>query len=49
MGPIDPKVANEFNPINPQTQQLIGISVEDVKAYVTFIKDTVGISMKTNW
>jgi hypothetical protein len=43
MGPIDPKVANEFNPINPQTQQLIGISVEDVKAYVTFIKDTVGI------
>jgi hypothetical protein len=43
MGPIDPKVANEFNPINPQTQQLIGISVEDVKAYVTFIKETVGI------
>lgn len=43
MGPIDPKVANEFNPINPQTQQLIGVSVEDVKAYVTFIKETVGI------
>lgn len=43
MGPIDPTVSNEFNPINPQTQQRVGISVEDVKAYVGFIKDTVGI------
>jgi hypothetical protein len=43
MGPIDPTVSNEFNPLNPITQQPIGISVEDVKAYVAFIKDTVGI------
>lgn len=43
MGPIDPTVSNNFNPIDPTTQQRIGISVEDVKAYVSFIKDTVGI------
>lgn len=43
MGPIDPTVSNDFNPIDPVTQQRIGISVEDVKAYVSFIKDTVGI------
>jgi hypothetical protein len=43
MGPIDPTVTNEYNPIDPATQQKIGISVEDVKAYVGFIKETVGI------
>jgi Serine dehydrogenase proteinase len=43
MGPIDPTVTNEYNPVDPATQQKIGISVEDVKAYVGFIKETVGI------
>lgn len=43
MGPIDPTVANEFNPVDTQTRQRIGISVEDVKAYISFIKTTVGI------
>lgn len=43
MGPIDPTVSNDFNPIDPHTQQRVGISVEDVKAYVGFIRDTVGI------
>lgn len=43
MGPIDPTVSNDFNPVDSQTQQRIGISVEDVKAYVSFIKETVGI------
>jgi hypothetical protein len=43
MGPIDPTVTNEYNPVDPQTQRPIGISVEDVKAYVSFVKDTVGI------
>lgn len=42
MGPIDPTVQNDFNP-NDQTGRRLGISVEDVKAYVTFIKTTVGI------
>jgi Serine dehydrogenase proteinase len=43
MGPIDPTVSNDFNPVDPNTQQRIGISVEDVKAYVSFVKDSVGI------
>jgi hypothetical protein len=43
MGPIDPTVSNDYNPIDQQTQQRLGISVEDVKAYVAFIKETVGI------
>lgn len=43
MGPIDPTVANEFNPTDPQTHRLVGINVEDVKAYIAFIKTTVGI------
>jgi serine dehydrogenase proteinase len=43
MGPIDPTVSNAFNPVNPATQQSIGISVEDVKAYIGFIKESVGI------
>jgi hypothetical protein len=43
MGPIDPTVTSDYNPIDPQTHQKIGISVEDVKAYVSFVKNTVGI------
>jgi serine dehydrogenase proteinase len=43
MGPIDPTVENAFNPIDPNSKQRIGISVEDVKAYVSFVKDAVGI------
>ena len=44
LGPIDPTVSNEFNPTEPRTGGRMGISVEDVKAYVTFIKTTVGIT-----
>jgi len=43
MGPIDPTVQNDFNPINPKTNQYLGISVEDVKAYISFCKTTAGI------
>jgi ClpP class serine protease len=43
MGPIDPTVTNEYNPVDPETKQRVGISVEDAKAYVSFIKETVGI------
>lgn len=42
LGPIDPTVSNEFNPTTQQGVR-IGISVEDVKAYVHFIKTSVGI------
>jgi hypothetical protein len=44
LGPIDPTVSNEFNPTEQRTGGRLGISVEDVKAYVTFIKSTVGIT-----
>lgn len=44
LGPIDPTVSNEYNPKDDITRQRIGISVEDVTAYVNFIKETVGIT-----
>jgi len=44
LGPIDPTVSNEFNPTEENTGRRLGISVEDVKAYVNFIKSTVGIT-----
>ena len=43
LGPIDPTVSNEFNPTDPGGGR-VGISVEDVKAYVHFIRTTVGIT-----
>jgi Serine dehydrogenase proteinase len=42
LGPIDPTVSNAFNPL--VNGRLAGISVEDVKAYVNFVKQTVGIT-----
>ena len=44
IGPIDPTVSNEFNPKEEGTGRQLGISVEDVKAYINFIKNTVGIT-----
>jgi Serine dehydrogenase proteinase len=43
LGPTDPTVANEFNPKNPDTKQVIGISVEDVSSYINLVKEDVGI------
>jgi hypothetical protein len=43
LGPIDPTVSNEFNPTDQMGGRL-GISVEDVKAYIHFVKSTVGIT-----
>jgi len=45
LGPIDPSVANQFNPANPQNPGLpIPISVEDVTAYIRLVKDEIGIT-----
>jgi len=44
LGPTDPTVSNPFNPINEHTQQQIGISVEDVTAYISLIKEDAGIT-----
>lgn len=43
LGPIDPTVQNDFNPLDERTNQRIGISVEDVKSYLQFIKTTAEI------
>lgn len=42
LGPTDPTVTNPFNPRDP-TNQTLGISVEDVTAYIALIKEDVGI------
>ncbi len=44
LGPIDPTVSNEFNPVEQGTGRRLGISVEDLRAYVNFVKSTVGIT-----
>jgi hypothetical protein len=43
LGPIDPTVSNDFNPVEQGSGRRLGISVEDVRAYITFVK-SVGIS-----
>lgn len=44
LGPIDPSVANLFNPPHPQNPgQFLPISVEDVTAYFKLVQEEVGI------
>jgi hypothetical protein len=44
LGPTDPTVANPFNPPDPNNpQQKLGISVEDVTAFISLIKEDAGI------
>jgi hypothetical protein len=44
LGPTDPTVANPFNPPDPNAPgQKIGISVEDVTAFISLIKEDAGI------
>jgi hypothetical protein len=44
LGPTDPTVANPFNPADPSNpQKRIGISVEDVTAYIALVKEDAGI------
>ena len=43
LGPTDPTVTNPFNPLDPTTNQPVGISVEDVSAYIALIRDDAGI------
>ncbi len=44
LGPIDPTVSNDFNPVEQGTGRRLGISVEDVSAYINFVKSSVGIT-----
>lgn len=43
LGPTDPTVGNPFNPKDEITKEPIGISVEDVSAYIALIKEDVCI------
>jgi hypothetical protein len=43
LGPIDPTVSNEFNPVDANTKRRLGISVEDVTSYINLIRDKVGL------
>ncbi|MCL4190097.1 MAG: hypothetical protein KJZ87_00015 [Thermoguttaceae bacterium] len=42
LGPIDPTVSNDFNPF--EHGRRLGINVEDVRAYINFVKSGVGIT-----
>lgn len=45
LGPTDPTVTNPFNPQDPRNPaQLLGISVEDVSAYIKLIREDFGIT-----
>jgi hypothetical protein len=45
LGPIDPTVHGPFNPSEPgDPSQRLGISVEDVSAYINLVRDDVGIT-----
>jgi len=44
LGPTDPTVGNQFNPPDPTNPtRRLGISVEDVTAYIALIKEDAGI------
>lgn len=45
LGPTDPTVSNPFNPSDPANpKNKLGISVEDVTAYISLIKEDAGIT-----
>lgn len=44
LGPTDPTVTNNFNPLDVNTKQRVGISVEDVTAYIALVKEEAGIT-----
>jgi hypothetical protein len=43
LGPTDPTVINPFNPDDPRSGNKVGISVEDVSAFIALIKEDVGL------
>jgi len=45
LGPTDPTVSNHFNPPDPSNpKKKLGISVEDVTAFISLIKEEAGIT-----
>jgi hypothetical protein len=48
LSPIDPTTGNPYNPVDPLAAgQRLGISVEDLAAYITLSKDRFGIQSET--
>ena len=44
LGPIDPTVTTPYNPMNPANPgQRLGISVEDVAAYIALVREDIGV------
>ena len=43
LGPTDPTVTTPFNPRDPVSNKVLGISVEAVSAYIDFVKQDVSI------
>lgn len=43
LGPTDATVTNQFNPLDARSQQTLGISVEDVTAYLSLVREDAGI------
>ena len=44
LGPIDPTVTTPYNPMNPTNPgQRLGISVEDVAAYIALVREDIGV------
>lgn len=49
LSPVDPTTANQFNPRDPNNpQSVLGISVEEVTAFIEMAKDTIGIQGSEN-
>jgi hypothetical protein len=44
LGPIDPAIGTPFNPRDDRTKHHLDIQVEDVSAYIDFVKQDVGIT-----
>lgn len=49
LSPVDPTTANQFNPRDPNNpQSVLGISVEEVTAFIDMAKETIGIEGNPN-
>jgi hypothetical protein len=49
LSPVDPTTANQFNPRDPNNpQSVLGISVEEVTAFIDMAKETIGIEGSAN-
>lgn len=49
LSPVDPTTANQFNPRDPNNpQSVLGISVEEVTAFIEMAKESIGVEGSSN-